>query len=229
MKKSDIQNGNLIYKIHDINYREISLEEQDYIKLIYSKLLYYIKNLEAKLVIIYSKMPINNMEKKLVLPFKNDEFNDYRAEYNRIIKDCFKEYKYISDVKKEIYLVITGETEFDINKINFYLKEANIFIEQVSCIENAANIGGIRYNLNFVSPELFENFISLFETIDIEQKSIEISLNPAIKQNYSTLYNTCVDIELKDKSEANLKTAEKDLKSILRRLNITYHNNSLFN
>ena len=58
MKKSDIQNGNLIYKIHDINYREISLEEQDYIKLIYSKLLYYIKNLEAKLVIIYSKMPI---------------------------------------------------------------------------------------------------------------------------------------------------------------------------
>ncbi len=63
MKKSDIQNGNLIYKIHDINYREISLEEQDYIKLIYSKLLYYIKNLEAKLVIIYSKMPINNMER----------------------------------------------------------------------------------------------------------------------------------------------------------------------
>ena len=42
MKKSDIQNGNLIYKIHDINYREISLEEQDYIKLIYSKLLNYI-------------------------------------------------------------------------------------------------------------------------------------------------------------------------------------------
>lgn len=185
-----MQNGNLIYKIHDINYREISLEEQDYIKLIYSELLYHIKDLEAKLIIIYSKMPINNMEKKLVLPYKNDELNDYRAEYNKIIKDFLKKYKYISDVKKEIYLVISGETEFDINKINFHLKEANIFIEQVSCIENTANIGGIRYNLNFVSPELLENFISLFETIDIEQKSIEISLNPAIKQNYSTLYHS---------------------------------------
>ena len=152
MKKSDMQNGNLIYKIHDINYREISLEEQDYIKLIYSELLYHIKDLEAKLIIIYSKMPINNMEKKLVLPYKNDELNDYRAEYNKIIKDFLKKYKYISDVKKEIYLVMSGETEFDINKINFHLKEANIFIEQVSCIENTANIGGIRYNLNFVSP-----------------------------------------------------------------------------
>lgn len=229
MKKANIQNSNLIYKICDINYRKASLEKQDYIKRIYSELLYYIKDLEAKLIITYSKMPINDIEKNLVLPYKNDEFNGYRAEYNKIIKDCLKEYKYISDVKKEIYLVISGEAEFDINKINFYLKEANIFIEQVSSIENTANIGGIRYNLNFIYPELFENFISLFETIDIEQKSIEISLNPVIKQNYSILYNTFVDVELKDKSESNIKIAEKDLKNILRSLNITYHNNGLFN
>ena len=105
-----IKTGKDIYSItlefNDINYQIMKEEDQLEIFDRYSKLLnYFSDDLIIQLSINNRKTDINIVEDKISVPLRNDEFDEIREDYNKIIIEGLKKGK--GDMKKELLLTIS--------------------------------------------------------------------------------------------------------------------------
>lgn len=229
----------LIYKVHDINFNDISADNQTNIKSRYEDFLCSVEDRETHLIVLYNKVPETDIKEKCVLSEKEDEYKDLRDLYNKRIIDYVKG---INRIKKEIFLMLSKKEDEDcrdmieVNMFEAYLRYIGVQIENVSRIDNIMEHHKKEYHINSNNPIKIKQLIDLAASIDTEQLMIDIHfkrLSPKDvvrhllkkgnrEEPYQIYYETDIKLSVHAGSDDKLATVCKELKKMLCDEHIQY-------
>lgn len=213
----------LIYKVQDINFNDISADNQTNIKSQYEDFLCSVENRETNMIVLYTKVPETDIKEKCVLSEKEDEYKDLRDLYNKRIIDYVKG---TNRIKKEIFLMLSKEKDEDcqdmieVNAFEAYLRYIGVQIENVSQIDNIMEHPEKEYHINSNNPKKIKQLVDLAASIDTEQLMIDIHfkrLSPKDvvrhllkkgnkEEPYEIYYETDIKLSVHAGSDNKLKT-----------------------
>lgn len=93
------------YRVDDINYAVASKEDKEALFLEYSDLLNsFDSGATTKLTVVTRKLDMKDFRSNVLIPFRNDGLNGYRAEYNQMLLDKAQN---ANSMVRELYITVT--------------------------------------------------------------------------------------------------------------------------
>lgn len=198
------------YKIQDVNFKLASQEEQERIFLAYGDLLNSF-NSDIKIEITINNRNIDEEKfyDNVLLKYRNDQYNEYRDEYNEMLKEKAKEGN--NNIIREKYITLSIQEE-DIEMANIKFKslegELNAAIkkitgnttqpmsleERLDVLCNIYNIGEDQKKLSSMTYDRYGHEIKTFDIVSMAKmglstKDIIAPTSLSFKENYFEMGN----------------------------------------
>lgn len=98
------------YRLEDVNFKIATDEEQEDIFIKYMDILNtFDSDIRMQLVLYNRNMDEKNVHDKILIPYNRDNLNEYREEYNEMLKDKMKEGR--NNITKEKYITLSIKAE----------------------------------------------------------------------------------------------------------------------
>lgn len=196
------------YKLEDVNFKLASQEEQERIFLAYGDLLNSF-NSDVKIQITINNRNIDKQKfyDNVLLKYRNDQLNEYRDEYNEMLKEKAKEGN--NNIVREKYITLSiQEEDIEMANIKFNSLEGELnsavkkitknptkpmsLEERLDVLCNIYNIGDEPKKLSTVTYDRYGHEIKNFDIVEMAKmglstKDIIAPTSMSFKEGYFTM------------------------------------------